>query len=253
MGTDLQVNQEELQNLARDLGVDLRTTEGRQTAMIALKLGLDPLLGHIVLIPSQGGRKTPYITRDGLLHIAQRSGQLDGIIAEEPHLSPDGREWRCRVTVHRKDMAHPISYPGRFPAQGNKQAVQWGEEMATVRAEVHTLRRAFSVTGIAVYEEAGIEWGASVRAADVSQVASAAKQRQVAAALNRAGYKDAAACTEVLTTLLDREISHPGQITAEDVQPILEWCDTVIEGRRRAAEKPQEELEAGPGTTDTPE
>jgi hypothetical protein len=73
------------------------------------RYGLDPLLKHAVIIE---GRL--YVTRDGLLHVAHRSRQLDGIqVVERPIL--DGSFWTATVSVYRKDMSHPFTYVGRFP------------------------------------------------------------------------------------------------------------------------------------------
>src|SRR5690606_10668900 len=123
----------------------------------------DPLLKHVIVIPKGG----VYITRDGLLHIAHRSGQLDGIVVEqEPTLSEDGREWVARVSVYRKDMRHPFTFPGRYPAgTGN---VTYAPEMALEAAEAHALRRAFDVTGLRTEDEQRPEQPAQrVRAADI--------------------------------------------------------------------------------------
>src|SRR5690606_9183938 len=93
-----------------------------------------------------------YITRDGLLHIAHRSGQLDGIVVEqEPTLSDDGREWVARVSVYRRDMRHPFTFPGRYPVNGGNAA--YAQEMAMKAAEAHALRRAFDVTGLPTLDD----------------------------------------------------------------------------------------------------
>src|SRR5690606_34397226 len=91
-------------------------------------------------------------TRDGLLHIAHRSGQLDGIVVDqEPTLSDDGREWVARVSVYRKDMRFPFTFPGRYPVSGGNR--DYAQEMAMKAAEAHALRRAFDVTGLAALAE----------------------------------------------------------------------------------------------------
>jgi len=130
------------------LGLNPGDPKSRAVVAVARRYDLDPLLKHVIVIPKGG----VYITRDGLLHIAHRSGQLDGIVVEqEPTLSEDGREWVARVTVYRKDMRHGFTYPGRYPAgTGN---VTYAPEMALKAAESHALRRAFDVTGLPTEDE----------------------------------------------------------------------------------------------------
>src|SRR5690606_30644571 len=109
---------------------------------------LDPLLKHVVIIPKSG----PDITRDGLLHVAHRSGQLDGIVVEqEPTKSEDGKEWVARVSAWRKAMRHPFTFPGRYSTTGGNR--EYAQEMALKAAETHALRRAFDVTGLPALDE----------------------------------------------------------------------------------------------------
>ena len=81
-----------------------------------------------------------YVTRDGLLHIAHNSGQLDGIEIDSAVLTDDGKEWQSRAVVWRKDMSRPFTMGGRYPA-GRKNS----QEMAEKVAEARTLKRAFDV------------------------------------------------------------------------------------------------------------
>lgn len=130
------------------LGLNPSDPKSRAVVAVCRAYGLDPLLKHVIVIPKGG----VYITRDGYLHIAHRSGQLDGIVVDqEPTLSEDGRHWHSRVTVYRRDMAHGFTYPGRYPAQGGNQA--YAPEMALKAAEAHALRRAFNVTGAPAADE----------------------------------------------------------------------------------------------------
>ena len=117
-----------------------------QAALLACeRYDLDPLLKHIVVIPKGG----PYITRDGWLHIAHRSGQFDGMETIETGESPT--HWTAKVAVFRKDMTHPFTYVGRYPKTGSNKA--HAPEMAVKVAEVAALRRAFPVSGVGAYEE----------------------------------------------------------------------------------------------------
>lgn len=118
--------------------------------LICQRYGLDPLLKHMVLISGK-----PYVTRDGYLHIAHESGQLDGI-----ELLDEGDtelEWWAKVAVWRKDMSKPFTYRGRYPKAGQQKA--YGPEMAVKTAEVMALRRAFDVTGVAAADE---QWDQAV-------------------------------------------------------------------------------------------
>lgn len=130
------------------LGLNPGDPRSRAVVAVARRYNLDPLLKHVIVIPKGG----VYITRDGLLHTAHASGQLDGIVVEqEPTLSEDGKEWVARVSVWRKDMTHPFTYPGRYPVAGSNR--DYAQEMAMKAAEAHALRRAFDVTGLPVEDE----------------------------------------------------------------------------------------------------
>ena len=117
-----------------------------QAALLACeKYGLDPLLKHLIVIPNAGA----YITRDGWLHIAHRSGQLDGITVEDTGI--DDTHWWAICSVWRKDMGRAFTYRGRYPLNGKNR--QFGPEMAVKVAEVAALRRAFPVAGVGAAEE----------------------------------------------------------------------------------------------------
>jgi len=102
---------------------------------VANRYGLELMLKHLVAIDGKF-----YITRDGLLHVAHRSGQLDGIVVEE--VGADGEAgWFAIVSVYRKGMSHPFRFRGRY----NGPNKRFGPEMAVKCAEVMGLRRAFDV------------------------------------------------------------------------------------------------------------
>ena len=130
------------------LGLDPRKPADRAAVAVARHYDLDPLLRHVIVIPGGG----VYITRDGLLHLAHRSGHLDGITVEQPPtLDPNSNEWVAVVTVHRNDQTHGYRYPGRYPVNGKNKA--YAPEMALKAAEAHALRRAFAVTGLPTEDE----------------------------------------------------------------------------------------------------
>lgn len=131
--------------LLKAVGLDKLQPEQRELALnIAGRYELDLLLKHMVMIEGR-----PYITRDGLLHIAHRSGVLDGIGTTEPILGEDGY-WRATCSVWRKDMTHPFTYTGRYPKEGQNK--KFAPEMAVKVGEVMTLRRAFDVAAPAAEE-----------------------------------------------------------------------------------------------------
>jgi hypothetical protein len=124
--------------LLKAVGLDRVAPEQRELALnIARRYELDLMLKHLVLIDGR-----PYITRDGLLHVAHRDGSLDGIVTSEPVLGDDGY-WRSTCSVYRKDMTHPFSYTGRYPKNGSN--AKFAPEMAVKVGEVMALRRAFDV------------------------------------------------------------------------------------------------------------
>lgn len=144
--------------LLKAVGLDRVAPEQREIALnIASRYELDLLLGHLQLIDGK-----PYITHRGLLHVAHRSGQFDGITLTEPRL--EGGFWRCTATVWRKDMARGFEVPGRYPEGGKNRA--YGPEMSMVRAECLALRRAFDVAA-PVAEERWAEDAESAVTAEV--------------------------------------------------------------------------------------
>lgn len=148
------------------LGLNPDDPRSQAVVAVAQRYDLDPLLKHVIVIPKGG----VYITRDGLLHVAHRSGQLDGIVVEqEPTLSEDGKEWVSRVSVYRKDMGHPFTFPGRYSTTGGNR--EYAQEMSLKAAEAHALRRAFDVTGLPAIDEQR-----PAREAPASGLATALKQ-----------------------------------------------------------------------------
>jgi hypothetical protein len=149
--------------LLRAIGLDKVPPEQREIAIaIANKYELDLLLKHLVLVEGR-----PYITRDGLLWIAHRSGVLDGIEVTEPTivtLPGVGEFWRATCTVWRKDMSRPFIYAGRYPTKGGN--TRFAPEMAVKVAESMALRRAFNVSAPTVDER----WDLPTVQADVDAV-----------------------------------------------------------------------------------
>ncbi len=124
----------------------LNPTDVKTQALLAVceRYGLDPLLKHVVLVDGN-----LYVTRDGLLHVAHASGVFDGMTVDSDPTKGD-THWSARVSVYRKDMSRPFTYPGRYPATGGNN--KFAPEMALKCAEVMALRRAFDVS-LAAREE----------------------------------------------------------------------------------------------------
>lgn len=145
-------NQEQILKL---IGLDPRDPKAHAVVAVARRYALDPVLGHIAIIPRSN---MPYITRDGYLHIAHRSGQLDGIeVMDGPRR--EGSEWAVSVAVYRRDMQHAFVYPGRASVANDN-----GPEMCIARAERRALKRAFAVTLPADFGEADGEVAGPVAA-----------------------------------------------------------------------------------------
>jgi hypothetical protein len=139
------------------LKLDPSKVEVQALIVACERYSLDPLLRHAVLIDGK-----LYVTRDGLLHVAHTTAQLDGIEVLEQ--GETDSHYLAKVAVHRKDMAHPFTYVGRFPKiravyewrtdQYGKRIKKhirdelhpYGPEMSVKCAEVMALRRAFDVS-----------------------------------------------------------------------------------------------------------
>jgi hypothetical protein len=214
-------------DLARHLGLNPSNPADQAVIAIAAHYGLDPLLKHIVVIPKSG----PYITRDGLLHIAHRSGQLDGIVVEQDPTLVDG-EWVARVSVYRKDMRYPFTFPGRYPTgKGNRE---YAQEMALKAAESHALRRAFDVNGVRALDE---REPAATPARESAAAALAAKPdlAPLFAEFERLGLgrdEALAACSEILGRAVDstRDLSAADVITLVDALAGVDLPAPAAEG-----------------------
>jgi hypothetical protein len=150
--------------LLKAVGLDRVNPEQRELALaIAKRYELDLLLKHLVLIDGK-----PYVTRDALLWIAHRSGQLDGIEVTEPEIV--GEFWTCKATVYRKDMSRPFTYSGRYPTKGGNQ--KFAPEMCVKVAESMALRRAFNISAPTQDER----WDVDVPAQEPEQPKSLAEK-----------------------------------------------------------------------------
>ena len=125
------ITPEKQEEVLKYLGLNPNDTATHALVEVCNRYGFDPLLKHVVLIGNKSGKST-YVTRDGLLHLAHQSHQLNGIVVVDE--GDTDKEWWAVVEVYRKDMMHPFRYKGRYPKSGSKCA------------EVLSLRRAFDVS-----------------------------------------------------------------------------------------------------------
>jgi hypothetical protein len=130
----------------RYLGLDPDDVAARALVLVAGRYQLDPLLGEICLIAGRGGKAQVYVTRDGLVALAHRSGQLDGIVVDEMRRNTSNDGWTAYVSVYRKDCGHPFKYGAQCKDTESQAKAGNGLEQAVARAERRALKRAFAVT-----------------------------------------------------------------------------------------------------------
>lgn len=145
MTTDMAPFTADQQAVARYLGLNPSDPKSHAAMAVCDRYKLDPILKHVIVLPKGG----VYVTRDGLLHVAHMSGQLDGIVLEEQ--GETEAEWWAEVSVYRKDMRFPFKFRGRYSKSAGNKA--YGPEMALKCAEALALRRAFDISGLPVLEE----------------------------------------------------------------------------------------------------
>jgi hypothetical protein len=133
------INQE---GVLQALGFHPRDPKVQALALVAERYGLDLILKQVFLI--QG---TVYVSHAGLLSVAHRSGQLDGI---EVEIHEDDKKWVATAKVYRKDMSRPFVYTDE--CYKNETKVVDKRKRAITRAERNALRRAFDV-GCDVWED----------------------------------------------------------------------------------------------------
>lgn len=119
--------------------LNLNPTDIRTQAVIVIceRYGFDPILKHVIVIPNGG----VYVTRDGLLNLAHRSGQFDGMDVKS--IGESDTHYIAEAIVWRKDMSRPFRFSGRFP---KSKKTEFGPEMAEKVAVCRALRHAFDVS-----------------------------------------------------------------------------------------------------------
>jgi hypothetical protein len=220
-------------------------------ALLAAKYQLDPLLNEVAVIGTKQGLR-PYITRDGMLTIAHRSGQFDGITTDELREGEHG--WAATVTVWRKDMSHGFTYSAGCGRSEPQAAQGHGAEMALARAERRALRRAFNIpTSEEEAEEAGNwprspagemappeEVGTSPSPPAVSTdvpMLTREQTREITALvteLGLAGREQRGPMLAYLSTILGREVETTGSLTEAEGEILLEVFRDDVAAMREA-------------------
>ena len=139
---------------------DCTEPEFKMMMYMAGQYGLDPLLKQIWAV--KRNERTPaviFVGRDGMLAIAHRSGQFDGIKSGVIYREDDaGKEHPVSAwcEIWRKDMSHSFKSEVRFdeyeqpiPASGYKGLWQTKPSVMIIKvAESVCLRKAFVVSGV---------------------------------------------------------------------------------------------------------
>lgn len=199
--------------LLKAVGLDRVPPEQRELAIaIADRYELDLMLKHVVLIDGR-----PYITRDGLLHIAHRSGQFDGMEVSDPailNIPGAGEFWSARAAVYRKDMTRPFTYAGRYPTKGGNQ--RFAPEMAVKVAEVMALRRAFDVSAPVLEER----WDMDAAAIPAEPEPARTPAQSIAAARER--VRTTSTTSDAATAVVEPAEPSPEPHTGEGGADIVE-------------------------------
>ncbi len=131
-------------------------TEFKLLMHLANNYGLDPLARQIWCIKYGNSPAQIFTSRDGLLLIAHRSGQFNGMSKPEYTYDKDGRLESCTISVYRKDMEHPFTSTVFIEEYGGGANQLW-KKMPRVMllkvAESTALRKAFTITGLYTPEE----------------------------------------------------------------------------------------------------
>ena len=126
------------------LGLETGSVQAQALVLVCKRYDLDPLLGHIDIIKTKNGPRI-YVSRDGMIEVAHRSGVFDGITVDEERRNSDNDGWTAYVSVWRKDMAHPFRYGAQCQDSEPQAKDGNGPAMALARAERRALRRAFNI------------------------------------------------------------------------------------------------------------
>ena len=232
-------------------------------AALARKYDLDPLLNEVAVITTKQGMK-PYVTRDGLLAVAHRSGQFDGMTTDELREGEHG--WAATVTVWRKDMTHGFTYSagcGRHEPQAQQGN---GPEMALARAERRALHRAFNIPttggdwdddppapemtvrqdgGASGPQEVAITRSPADQRADSRFIAPTTAQqdeiRRLFGELGLTGPEHRAARLGLVFEATDRNVATTAELDRDDCALLIRFLSEAIQDRDELAQAGEDE------------
>jgi phage recombination protein Bet len=151
----------DIELIKRMYAKDCTMDEFKVFLALANRYGLDPSLHQIWAIKYPGGGPaTIIVSRDGLLEVAHRDGNFDGMESGSRG-SVETRDLIGVCKVHRKDMTHPFTVEVHYDEYVQKRrdgsiTKFWKEKPRTMIqkvAEAHALRRAFRIQGIYCEDE----------------------------------------------------------------------------------------------------
>lgn len=152
-GVSLQeLSAEKIQLIKNICAKDCTDNEFQLLIHLATRYGLDPLSRQIWAVKYPGSPAQIFCGRDGLLAIAHRSGQFDGM---ESGVRKEDDELVGWARVFRKDMSKPF-YREVCGSEYNTGKALWKSKPRTMIqkvAEAQALRLAFSITGMYSQEE----------------------------------------------------------------------------------------------------
>jgi len=124
---------------------------------LANQYELDPLKREIWAVKYGYSPAQIFVSRDGFLSIAHKSGQFNGMntVFKEPSDPKNINDTMATCTVYRKDMEHPIEVTIKMGEYNTNMSV-WKTKPRTMLqkvAESQALRRAFNVAGVYSPEE----------------------------------------------------------------------------------------------------
>lgn len=151
----------DIELIKRMYAKDCTMDEFKVFLALANRYGLDPSLHQIWAIKYPGGGPaTIIVSRDGLLEVAHRDGNFDGMESGSRG-SVETRDLIGVCKVHRKDMTHPFTVEVHYDEYVQKKrdgsiTKFWKEKPRTMIqkvAESHALRRAFRIQGLYCEDE----------------------------------------------------------------------------------------------------
>ncbi len=182
---------------------------------VALQLDLDPVLSEVVIFQGR-----PYVGEMGLMKIAIRSGQLNGLTVEsvfEDAGDDKGPQWITTGSIHRKDMGFPITLSVMHREYENPRNRVWQKNPRSMTEKCcvcRLIRHAFAISVTSI-EEMGID-EVSGTTAEQAQAAARVETRE------QAGETQAAAAAEAKAEAKEqKKAEKAGQMTEDQRKAIV--------------------------------